>query len=125
MINGFENITYELTDEERTMILPLVKQMISNREHGEDAITNKEMVDTLYHNFGIMTSGPRMRKIIHALRLSGELEFVVANSKGYYICKNPKKLKEYEESLMQRAESILDIANQIKFQRQKLEKNGR
>ena len=115
MINGFKTQTQELSEYERQKVLPIVVAGLKRRVGAENAVTNKTMVEGL-KKAGIKTSGPRMRKIIHEIRITGEIPYLIATSKGYYITRDKVELRDYIESLHQRADSIRAIADQLAYQ---------
>lgn len=116
MINGFEEYTKELNDKEKNEILPILIKVLKARVGKNIAITNKEIVKKLKEVSGIKTTEPRIRKIINAIRMTGAVERLIATSRGYYVSNDPNEIETYIESLIQRAESIQAIANQLNFQ---------
>jgi len=116
MITNFEDQTHELTPYEREELLPVIAKALSTKIGKAKAVTNKVMVDGLYTNRGLKTTGPRMRKIIHEIRITGAVPRLMATSKGYYVSNDKNELLTYANSLHQRANSILSIAKQIEFQ---------
>lgn len=115
MITGFEKETHELNEYERNTVLPLLVSGLSRKVGRSQAITNKQMVAALKAR-GIKASGPRLRKIIHEIRIKGLVPYLIATSKGYYVSHDKQEVRDYIDSLHQRAESILEIAKQIEFQ---------
>lgn len=116
MINNFEDYTHELTEKEKEVLL-LVSRGLEKRFGKAQAITNKKMCIAIEKYNSIKITGPRMRKIINAIRMSGKIERLVASSKGYYIENDMGELSKYIESLHQRAESIFALAKQLDYQR--------
>ena len=119
MIKGFENETSELTDYEKEQLLPLVVEGLRVRIGKDKAITNDRMVMALQAR-GPKITPPRLRKIIHEIRIKGDVPFLIATSRGYYVSHDKAEIRDYVESLHQRAESILSIAKQLEFQSQAL-----
>jgi hypothetical protein len=118
-IKNFEEHTHDLTSTEMEIIVPAIIKGLNTKIGKENAITNKQMVEGLYAVKRVRTTGPRIRKMINHIRLSGKIERLVATSKGYYISNDPEELKDYVESLHQRAESIAALAAQLDFQTKK------
>lgn len=118
MINGFKNETHELTAEE-FRLLPLIVDGLKTKIGKVNAITNNKMVKAMKAH-GHKITPPRLRKIIHHIRITGLIERLVATSKGYYITNDKEELEDYIESLTQRAESITRIADQLAFQKNKM-----
>lgn len=109
MINGFEKYTGELTDEERKTILPLTTLFLMEALDEEKALTNKLICQMVFNQYGIKTTQPRIRKVIHEIRVNGYLNCLMSNSKGYFITTDPDKLESYVDSLKQRINSISDV----------------
>lgn len=112
MITNFEEFTHELTDHERNNVVPWVTTELSHRVGKENAISNKKLVSICPHK----TSGPRIRKIIHALRTSGRIKFLLANSTGYYRSDNPTEIEDWIKSAYERASSIREVAEAVNGQ---------
>lgn len=108
MINEFEE-TNPLTSVEVSMI-PLFVKGLSNKIGEGRAITNAEMVTAL-KSHGLEIYPARVRKIINHIRTQKLVKNLIATSKGYYIEVDQNKIKNYVESLRQRASAILEVAN--------------
>lgn len=115
MVNGFENETYELNDYEEKKVVPLMVLGLKNKVGKENAVTNGQMISGL-KNKGHKIDSARLRKLIHHIRITGLIECLIATSKGYYITNDKKEMDNYIESLIQRSESIMKIADQMQFQ---------
>lgn len=108
MINGFEEETGTLTDEE-VKLIPLFIQGLVNR-YSDDPVTGAEITNRLLDRKGIYVTGARVRKIINHIRINRLLVNLIASSRGYYIERDEAKLKAYVESLVQRASAIMNVA---------------
>lgn len=117
-VNGFEEQTHELNDYERNTIVPLMVKGLETKIGKSNAITNKQMIVGL-KRMGHTVNGAKVRKLIHHIRITGLVECLIATSKGYYITNDKKEMDTYIESLIQRSESIMQIAKQMQFQRNK------
>lgn len=118
MIDNFEEITHELTDEEK-VLLPIITKALKKKIGKEMAVTNSQMIKGL-KTIGHTVRPARIRKLIHHIRITGEIDCLVATSKGYYVSNDIQEMDTYIESLLQRAKSIEEIANQMQFQRNKM-----
>jgi hypothetical protein len=110
MITGFEAQTIELSNEELRcvqLMIPSLKARVGK----EKAVTSQQIINWLKNNYGILTTGPRVRKMINYIRINRLVENLVATSEGYYVETDPKKVREYVMSLHQRAEAIMAVAN--------------
>jgi len=121
MITTFEDITYELTFLERQHLLPLVVERWRRRSARDPKITMKEMVDstnTLLQRLdldvktkkALKATGPRMRKIIHCIRVENLVPRLIANSKGYFIAENDEQILKFINSCKERANSFIETA---------------
>jgi len=61
-------------------------------------ISNTDMLLKLRQS-GYKTSAPRIRKILHILRVSGRVPGIISNSKGYYIATTQEEFVTYIQSL--------------------------
>lgn len=110
MITGFEEHTYELTPEEIQLAIPLVVSRFADAIGSERAIKNdslKRGLNARYPQLKITSS--RVRKLIHAIRVSRAVPRLIASSRGYYVARNPEELSVYITSLQQRINSIEKI----------------
>jgi hypothetical protein len=114
MIPGFEKYTHELTPEEIKW-LPAIAKGLKRHKGKHQAITNKQMVKGL-RAAGFETTGPRMRKMIRVIRLTGMVPRVIASSRGYYVAMNKPEYYKYIDGLKARANAIYSIAMALNTQ---------
>tara|TARA_R100001460_G_scaffold104815_1_gene150809 strand:- start:352 stop:792 length:441 start_codon:yes stop_codon:yes gene_type:complete len=119
MITLFEEITYELTDYEKNKLVPIIVKGLKNKHGKANAITNKKMCEALTKS-GYEVNGPRLRKVIHHIRVEQLLVGLCSNSKGYYITTDLDELGEYVVSLAQRIRSQQEIYKSMKRDMEKL-----
>ncbi len=120
MITLFEDITYELTDYELNTLVSVVVKGLSSKKGKENAITNKVICEKL-KSAGYKISEPRLRKIIHHIRVEQLIVGLCCNSKGYYVTDSLEELSRYVESLAQRIRSQQAIHNSMKKCMEKIE----
>ena len=113
MIALFEEITYELTEYEETTLLPIVVKGLKNKHGKQNAITNKKICEALT-KAGYKVNGPRLRKIIHHIRVEQLIIGLCCNSNGYYVTDSLEELNKYVESLAQRIRSQQQIHKSMK-----------
>ena len=113
MITLFEEITYELTEYEKSDLLPVVVRGLRNKHGKENAITNKKICEALT-SAGYKVNGPRLRKVIHHIRVEQLIVGLCCNSKGYYVTDSLEELDKYVESLAQRIRSQQEIHRSMK-----------
>jgi len=120
MITLFEDITYELTDYEMETLVPVVVKGLSSKIGKESAITNKEICARL-KSCQYKISGPRLRKIIHHIRVEQLIVGLCCNSKGYYVTNCLQEIGRYVESLAQRIRSQQKIHESMRLGMDKIE----
>jgi hypothetical protein len=108
MIDGFGEQTHDLTDWEMETLLPLVITGLAVKYGKEMAVTNKVMVSKL-KVLGYKTSGPRIRKLINHIRVTGMIPGLLASSQGYWVSTDPDEILTFIGSLEQRASAILAV----------------
>lgn len=129
MIRNFEEYTSELTDDERVYIIPRLVRILTLAIGKEKSVTNKTIIKDINVDHPIedidAMSGkrkwikayePRIRHMIHILRVSDTIPFLVANSAGYYISNNKEEIETYIGSIEDRLRSIYDIRRALKRQ---------
>ena len=111
MITGFENITYQLTEEEIELAKLVFKGLKFNSSKNNPK-TSKHIVKWFKDN-GYKMDGARLRKIVNYLRGKQILPNLIATSKGYYVSDDLEEIKKQVKSLTERAKSQLHVAQQI------------
>jgi hypothetical protein len=105
MILGFEEQTHNLTDYEKDVVLPAIVSFLRDKKGKERAVKNEEISYTLSSTI----KPARIRKILHVIRVSGELPGIVASSKGYYIADTEEEWEAYLYGLHQRIRHITEL----------------
>lgn len=111
MIQGFEQYTHELKNEElpvfRSFVYHLAKHVGASQ-----AVSGAKMAKGLSRVFPSWKDkgGSRIRKYAHIARVNNLIPRLVASSNGYYVCKDDEELKQYIRSLFARSKSIEEIA---------------
>jgi len=115
MIKNFEEITKEMTGDEKKLV-PLIIRGLSTRTK-DNPIKGAEIVSAINSQkdkYGIkLFSEPRLRKIVNFIRTESILP-LMGTSNGYYITKDRTELESQIESLTQRSEAIMSSANGLK-----------
>tara|TARA_R110000851_G_scaffold44178_3_gene108760 strand:- start:733 stop:1152 length:420 start_codon:yes stop_codon:yes gene_type:complete len=120
MITLFEEITYELTEYEIETLLPLVVRGLKGKVGKANSITNKAICEKLKAS-DYKISEPRLRKIIHHIRIEHLIVGLCCNSKGYYVTDSLEELGRYVESLAQRIRSQQAIHKSMNLAMQKIQ----
>lgn len=124
MIVRFEEITKPLSEYAKTILVPMVVDLLLDRVGAEKAITNarlRDAIDTRARRLAREYSTPEpkpvadatVRAVIHRIRAEGLVADLVASSAGYYVAETAKDVIEYAESLRERADSILAVRRSL------------
>ena len=105
MLEGFEEITQELTVYEKETLLPKIVAGLCTKKGKSMAITNRLICEAMKAR-GFQVTGPRLRKIVNYIRTNGLLPGLIATSQGYYITESVEELDSYIHSLAGRASEI-------------------
>lgn len=133
MIRNFEEYTSQMSDEEKTYVLPKIIQILSLAIGKENAVRNSDIIKEInYSNRDfvvtvnsnekqkvtehIKTSPARVRHMIHVLRASDTIPFLVASAKGYYISNDKDEIEKYIKSIDDRLRSIYQIRKALRRQ---------
>ena len=95
MLVGYENINFELSEEDLNWVGPFSKSL-SKRIGKANAVTNFKIQD----NTGL--SSQKVHKIIQHIRTNNIINGICSNGRGYYVAKDMKELDECLISLKQR-----------------------
>lgn len=106
MLNGFEEMTYELTETEKKLI-PVFLRGFATKHGKNNSVTNKEISNRLKQIYPKLSiNEARVRKIINYIRTKNIIPGLVATSSGYYITKDPEEIRKYIQSLSGRENEI-------------------
>ena len=106
MIDGFEEFTEDVTDNDLEMI-NLIAKSLSKRIGVTYAITNAEMRKAIFLHYGTSLSSAKMRKYIQYIRAYKLVSMLCASSKGYWVAKDKEEWIKYRESFRQRVRSMV------------------
>ena|SRR5277367_2772065 len=109
MLKGFEDITFELDEYEKALLLPVIVLKIKNNIGIEKAVTNKKMLEYLKGRGFEKVTDARIRKIISYIRINQIVPGLMAYSKGYYVTTDPNEIVGYIHSLRGRINAIWAI----------------
>jgi hypothetical protein len=117
MIENFEYITIELTDDEKKLIQPMIAGF--KKRTAENPIKAPDIVKAInisFYDTGVLKnkfSEVKLRKIANYIR-SYSLLPLIATSKGYYTSYNPEDIESQIRSLGQRVSSIQSCMNGLR-----------
>ena len=109
MLKGFEDITFELTEDEMKKIPSIIKGL-SKKRGKDNAITGAKICEAMN------LSGPRLRKIISYLRVNDLILGLCSSQCGYYIANNIDELEDCITSLKQRIATQVKVLNSLEKQ---------
>lgn len=110
MIDNFEDVTYELTEEEMKL-LPIIKKGFEFHIGKAKLIKGATIVEKINdkakeYDLSSQFSEVRLRKIVNYIRINSILP-LIATSKGYYVSNDKQEILTQCKSLEQRANAIL------------------
>lgn len=113
MITNFEELTYDVTEEEKRVAQLISKSIQKNHVGKDKAITSREIIVKLANasnpEHRISMGDARLRKIINYIRQSGMCPCLIATSKGYYVSNDREEIGKYIKSLDERVNEIAKI----------------
>jgi len=112
MINGFEEQTHDLTEDEMKVI-PILVKGFKTLVGKEKAMTAGQIGDQIKEYHGTTVSGPRLRKMVNYIRINHMVPLLVASSKGYYVSDDQQEMLDYIQSLKDRAGAIQEVADSL------------
>ena len=108
MITNFEEITFELTEEEHELKYDVIR--ILKQHDSENVIKAPDLIAAInYKHEEEVITGARLRKIINYIR-SNSLLPVIATSKGYFVSYDKEVIASQIQSLKDRSNAILTAA---------------
>jgi hypothetical protein len=128
MVRNFEEYTDQLTEDEAEYIMPRLVKLLALSIGKDNAIKNDHilrdinidnpivLVDLLNCKKQIKTRPARIRYMIHILRVSDTIPFLVATAVGYFISNDKEEIESYIGSIDDRLRSIYQIRRALKRQ---------
>lgn len=113
MIEGFEDFTGELSEQEEAIAKILVDAFPKWYTGVERAVTNGRICKGLKKEFHIDMDQPRIRKIISHLRITRRVPNLLANSKGYYVENDPALVQAYIRSVRGRIDAMTALVKSL------------
>lgn len=109
MIKGFQDITFELTQDELKKVPSIIKGL-SNKKGKANAITGAKICEAMN------LSGARLRKIISYIRVNDLILGLCSSQCGYYIADNINEIEDCIISLRQRIATQVKVLNSLEKQ---------
>jgi hypothetical protein len=105
MITNFEELTVELTKEEKSLV-PIIVDRFRKKPGRKNMVSNPAIIEGLERTFGIRLTEPRVRKIVQYIRINNLLPGLVGVSRGYFFTEDPEEIEAWIESMRQRENAI-------------------
>jgi len=112
MINGFENQTIELNENEHK-IVSIVVDRFKTKPGIKNIVTNNQIIEGLKLKHGIEIKDSRVRKVIQFIRVNNLIPGLIATSKGYYSTDDIEELESWIESMIQRENAMKETRKAI------------
>ncbi|KKP51040.1 MAG: hypothetical protein UR43_C0028G0011 [candidate division TM6 bacterium GW2011_GWF2_33_332] len=130
MIRTFEDYTSELTEDEANYIMPRILKILTLAIGKDKAVKNDQILkdinvlNPMYKpdnedpdlSWIIKTRPARIRHMIHILRVTDTIPFLVATAVGYFISNEKEEIENYIGSIDDRLRSIYQIRRALKRQ---------
>lgn len=112
-LTNFEEITIDITDEEKNILVPMLIKGFESRTK-ENPIKAFDIVQgmndaLLRKDIKIKFTDVRMRKCVNYIR-SNSMIPIISTHHGYYVSNDKKEIQAQTDSLLQRAQSIINSA---------------
>lgn len=116
MLTLFTNITNELTELEKTTLVPQLLAVLGR--YSPERITGKQLCHHLRCQ-GYEVSEVRIRKMVNYIRVTNAAapQVLIGASNGYFLTKDIKTVDEQIESLEGRVDSMKCAIDALKSQR--------
>lgn len=105
MINGFAEQTVELAPDEIEIVKILVNRF-KQKKGKEHILNNGQLCKALETHYNILTTEPRIRKVVQYIRNNNLLIGFIANSHGYYVADSKEEILAWITTMEQRRNSI-------------------
>jgi hypothetical protein len=112
MIDGFEDVTSVLTEREWRGV-PTICSMLRKTTPGQ--VIPARVLSAAVGWTG-MHGQARVRRVVHVLRVTGEVRWLCADSRGYWKAQTADEVRSYLVSLDQRIASIAAVRSALRGQ---------
>lgn len=117
MITNFEELTDELNEYERKVLLPIMVECFKKHVGEENAITGREIKSKMMAK-GYDISEVRIRKIVNVIRRHNLVPCLVSSSKGYFVADHVSQMSDCIDSLQGREDAICAVKEALMNQRE-------
>jgi hypothetical protein len=105
MINGFVEQTAELHADEMEIVKILVNRF-KQKKGKEHILNNGQLCKALETHYNILTTEPRIRKVVQYIRNNNLLIGFIANSHGYYVADSKEEIEAWIATMEQRRNAL-------------------
>lgn len=117
MVKGFEKITADLNEYERTELLPIIVKCLKRHIGAENTIASTKICERM-RQYGYKIGGVRLRKIVNYIRVKGLVPCLVASGNGYYVATTAEEVDDYIHSLDGRIDAMKAVRDSLQEQLQ-------
>lgn len=117
MLTLFKNITKEVTDFEKTVLVPMLIDTLQNT-HEKKQFKGKEL-SGWFKACGHHVTEPRIRKMVNYIRVMNLMapHVLIGTSNGYFITDKVNVVDDQIESLQGRIDSQMAVIDSMKAQK--------
>lgn len=122
MVKTFEEKTKELTDSEKGIKVHVV-EVLKKAKGKKKAKKSYNICSSATYEYALASgefvelTPVRLRKIIHDIRIKGELLGLCASNNGYFVANSEKEIDDCILSLEQRERSIKEVRTALQEQK--------
>jgi hypothetical protein len=115
MITNFEEITANLTPEEKFLTVSIMEILVKFKKNNPiKSVELVEIINQQFYSREKIFTGVKLRKYCNYIR-SKSLLPIIATSNGYFVSYDKNEIALQIESLEQRSEAILNSVDGLKF----------
>ncbi len=117
MLKLFKNITEELTELEKSTMVPMLVETLRQTDH--EHIRKGKDLCTWLKSFGYGVSDARIRKMVNYIRVMNLMapSVLIGTNQGYFITDDSHVIEDQIESLQGRIDSTQAVIDSIKAQK--------
>jgi hypothetical protein len=125
MLTLFTNITEQLTEKEKDVLVPMLVNML--HELPQNSSAKGSSICKWFNNAGHKTSEPRLRKMINYIRTMNLCKpaVLIGSGCGYFITDDIRVIDEQIESLEGRIDSMKAVVDSMKAQKDNLKHSSK
>lgn len=111
--------------EDKNVVVPLLAKRLRTANRKKQAMTNEHLRNSMLKHHLIKIPAPKMRSLLHYIRVNGIVRNVIASNSGYYVSKSKEETQSYIKTLDSRIKEINELKTAVKRQGRTLKSKKR